>query len=259
VSIQLFNRYQSSAVAQKRAVAQKVSGLILISALTACSPIAESILKTSRFASARPNTPIGPTQAVLDPRSPLEEGGEWRTDFSYLSELVDASEWASYVNEADSALNLRSVPHSASGLGSDDVATASESRAALNHSATQTIEIALNEEQLDEFREEGSVEINLPSVGESWQLEKVRARFHVIQSELELIEGDEDFSTSASIRTHDQNLTIRVSVKGSIEDPNVHSTLSRLVRLELELESKGKVACATSRAAGGVIDPSRHE
>ena len=260
MSIQLFTRYQRNDFVRRRALRQKISGLILISALTSCSPVAESILKTSRFASARPSSPGNPAQEVVAPLAPAEIASQWRSDFNYIIELVDASGRIQMDDEPETESGTRlALQPSVSGQPAATPTSESETTTGSDSSATQTIDITLTDEQLDQFREEGTVEVSVPSAGHNWELEKVRARFHVIQSELELIEDDEEFSTSASLRNQDQQLTVRLTVKGSLEDVKVHSTLSRLVRVELELESKGRVACATSRAAGGVIDPSLHE
>ena len=100
------------------------------------------------------------------------------------------------------------------------------------------------------------MEVALPALGSAWKLVRVIARFHVIQSELELIEADEAFETNATLQRRGDQLLISLAIQGDLSRTETHSTLSRLVRVELSLESHPIQTGVAESSSGGTSSPS---
>ncbi len=205
------------------------AGLLLLASVSRCSPVAESILKTSRFASERPsNTHLSnPGQQANDQSADATlEAPDKTLTFEYISLVVDAA--ASTIREL-----IEEIP-------TDEDTSSSGPTHCLNSlsSSRRTYELTLNDDLLDQFRENGHVSFEIPLPGVGKAIQKITARFHVIQSEFELIEADASFNTALALQAGDANAQAELRLlKSGASDFDSASTLSRLVKVELAIEA----------------------
>jgi len=102
-----------------------------------------------------------------------------------------------------------------------------------------TESIELTEEQLEALQGTGRVELVLPELPVGMSPSKITGVFHVIQNdEFELLEEDDEFSTELDLFKNDQGYqgTLR-TIQDPAQDQKTASTLSRLVRVDIEVEA----------------------
>ncbi len=249
-----FPKAASRSSTKRGARAWMLAGLGILAAGTSCGPIAKSAFKTNRFAAPTereeaPSTPneqglTGSGQSsgltpVLEVRKPLA--------ITYITRVVDAAALESvrtlWSESADLTEALFATPSSSAPSPSPAPSTTGGASAADANRVLTSWVISetktLDEDQLDTLQARGIVEIALPELPVGMSPSKVTGIFHVIQNdEFELLEEDEGFRTELDLFKAESGYhgTLRTRLD-PVQDLKTASTLSRTVRVDLEIEA----------------------
>ena len=227
-----------------------ILGILATSA--SCGPIAKSAFKTNRFAApseredslpsaSEQASPVSAQPAgltpVLEVRKPLP--------ITYITRVVDASSLESLrtylidsegLTEALFGTSQGPAPSpspSASGGATPPAAGRITTVSAFSES------YSLNESQLEALQTRGSVDLTLPELPVGMSPDRITGVFHVVQNdEFELMEEDEGLATELDLFKAETGYqgTLRTRLDPA-QDQSTASTLSRTVRVELELEA----------------------